>query len=490
MDPLNILFVSAEVAPFSKTGGLGDVSGALPRYLARRGHDVRVFTPLYSKIQTDGRDFQSVSFLKTLSVALGGRRYRFRIFTAPLPKSDIRIYFVDCPALFHRPGIYTQNADEPVRFALLTHAALLSAQSMGWAPDIAHANDWHTALMPFYLKWVYAWDAIFRQTRSMLTIHNIAYQGVYPSRMLGDVTLADRPELLYREDLEAGHFGFLKTGLLYADAITTVSRTYAREIQSAEQGRGLDAVLRARTENVFGIVNGVDYEEWDPAHDRHIPHPYTADDLAAKKQNTEALCRGLGLSYDPRVPVLGIVSRLTAQKGVELLFETIPQMLRWRDARLAVLGSGESHYEEFFHRLQADYPGRVVFWRGYNEPLSHLIEAGADIFLMPSQFEPCGLNQMYSLRYGTPPVVRRTGGLADTVTLWNKESGQGTGFLFDHFNAEAMRWALTYAMDSFADSAGWERLQKNGMSEDWSWEHQILEYERLYARLAGRPASA
>jgi starch synthase len=290
--------------------------------------------------------------------------------------------------------------------------------------------------------------------------------------------------MLHQEDLAAGRVSFLRTGLIYADALSTVSRTYAREIQTPEHGFGLDGMLRARADHLVGIVNGVDYGEWDPATDPHLPHHYSAADLSGKAAMKRALLERVGLPAADDVPVVGIVSRLTAQKGFELLFDTLPEMLPARDLRLVALGSGEARYESFLAWLAAHHPGKVHYHRGYSEPLAHWIEAGADLFLMPSRYEPCGLNQMYSLRYGTPPVVRRTGGLADTVKPWNPAKREGTGFAFDHFTPEGLRWALDRALETRRDSAAWTLLQRNGMAQDFSWSKQVVPYERLYARLA------
>jgi starch synthase len=291
--------------------------------------------------------------------------------------------------------------------------------------------------------------------------------------------------MLHQEDLAAGRINFLKTGIIYADVLTTVSRTYAREIQTPEHGFGLDALLRARADHLVGIVNGVDYGEWDPAADPHLPHHYSAADLAGKKAMKRALLERIGLAHAEEVPVVGVVSRLTAQKGFELFFDSLPEMLLQRDFRLVALGSGEARYESFLSWLAAHHPGKVWFYRGYNEALAHWIEAGADLFLMPSRYEPCGLNQMYSLRYGTPPVVRRTGGLADTVEPWNPATGEGTGFAFEHFTPEGLRWALALALDTWRSPDAWTRLVRNGMARDFSWSKQVAPYEQLYSRLVG-----
>ncbi len=484
MQPLKICFVASEVAPFAKTGGLADVASALPAYLTRQGHDVRLFMPLYSSIDLGRYPLVAVDFLRDIPVRLGPHVFPFSVYVRKLPDSELEVYFIHCRQLFERSGIYTGEWDEHLRFALLSRAALECCQRMGWGPHIVHCNDWHTALVPLYLKTLYSWDQLFRNTKTVLTIHNIAYQGVFPAEVVGNLGLTDYAGLLFQQDLAAGAVGFLKTGLLYADVVTTVSRTYAREIQTEANGRGLEGLLRERRKTVIGIVNGVDYQQWNPQTDPYLKFNYGMDNVAeGKALNQEHLLRELKLTYHPKVPVLGVVSRLTAQKGFDLLFDPLPELLRYVDVRVAVLGSGESKYEDFFHRLQQTFPHKVCFYRGYSEELAHWIEAGADIFIMPSLFEPCGLNQMYSLKYGTVPIVRKTGGLADTVQLFNPKTGEGTGFVFEHFNSEGFTWALKLALKTRQEPLVWDRLRKNGMAQDFSWERQGAEYERLYRHL-------
>jgi starch synthase len=476
---VNILFATAEVAPFAKTGGLGDVSAALPRQLHRHGHDVRVFLPFYARVATDGRHFEAVEGVRDVEVRLGRHHHRFSLLRAPLPGSDLPIYFVHCPALYHRAAIYTMDDDEHLRFLLLQRAALESAQRMGFAPDIVHANDWQTALLPLMLNTLYAWDRrIFGRTRTVLTIHNLQYQGVFRADVLHDTGMHESAHLFHQDQLREGRLGFLTTGILYADLISTVSPTYAREIQTPEQGAGVDGLLRQRGNAVVGILNGVDYDEWSPEADRLIPFRYSPLDLGPKERNKEVLLRSLGLPYVPGVPVTGMVSRLAGQKGLELLFDVAPGLLARQDAQLVVLGSGEHRYEEFFRGLQHAFPRKVCFYNGYNNELAHLIEAGADMFLMPSRYEPCGLNQLYSLRYGTVPIVRRTGGLADTVDA-------DTGFVFERYAADALRSAWELALRTYRDRAGWRRLMLNGMARSTSWETQAARYEDAYRRLAG-----
>ena len=485
---MNILFVSSEVAPFAKTGGLGDVSAALPRYLRALGHDVRVVMPLYARVRAPGRAFSEV--LPQVPLQLGARRLAFSVASTPLPGSDVPVYCVRCPALYDRPSIYTQDGDEPQRFAALGHAALKLCQQLQWAPDILHVNDWQTALVPLSLKTLYAWDRLFAKTRTVLTIHNIGYQGAFGADALDGTGLADVAHHFHQDQLRAGRINFLLTGLLYADAITTVSPTYAREIQTPEHGVGLDPFLRMRRDVLRGVLNGIDEEEWSPERDARIPHRYSADDLAGKERNKQELLASAGLPYDPRVPLVGVVSRMAWQKGFDLCFEVLPHMLRRRAMQLVVLGTGEDRYERFFAGLAAAFPRKVAFRRAFSENLAHLIEAGSDLFLMPSRYEPCGLNQMYSLRYGTVPIVHRTGGLADTVRLWNPRTGDGNGFIFDHFNDGGLGWAMHAALEAWGDGQGesrarWRVLQRNGMRERFGWTDRVEEYVAIYRALVG-----
>jgi starch synthase len=482
--PLKICLLASEVVPLAKTGGLADVASALPRYLHRAGHDVRVFLPLYASLDLRELEAYQVDFLRDLSVDMGGRRIRFSITTVRLPRSELFVHAVDCPELFHRSGIYGED-DEHLRFAFLTRAAVECCQRMGFSPDVFHCNDWHTALLPLYLRTTYSWDSLFHGSRTLLTIHNIAYQGVFGSGVLGDLSLDGERERFYQPDLDAGLINFMKTGVLYADLLSTVSPTYSREIQSGELGMGLETLLSQRSEHLVGILNGVDYSEWDPQTDSRLPFHYSKEDLSGKAENKKSLLDELSLSYSEDVPLLGIVSRLTAQKGFELLYDVLPDLMSWHEMRLVVLGSGAEDYERFFRELQARSPDKVCFYRGFSEDLAHRIEASSDIFLMPSRFEPCGLNQMYSLRYGTVPVVHRTGGLADSVEPWDWERQTGTGFVFENFNSEGLRWALESALVTFKHRDSWNKLRLNGMSRDFSWERQGERYVEMYRRLAG-----
>ncbi len=479
-----ICFVASEVAPLAKTGGLADVAGSLPRYLHARGHDIRVFMPLYSSIGLSALGATPVDSAQHVELQLGDHRYRFSVLEARLPDSSVPLYLIHCPAAFDRPSIYTNAPDEHLRFLVLQRAALETCQRLVFAPDIVHCNDWHTALMPLLLKSAYAWDRLFANARTVLSIHNIGYQGFFPAATLYDVG-TDVRDLVDPIVHSSGDFNWLREGIRHAHRVSTVSPTYAQEICTTLGGHGLDTVLRARGDGVVGILNGVDYSEWNPATDRYLKHRYSIDDLSGKAATKRALLDWLNLPVASSTPLIGIVSRMTVQKGFDLLFDALPDVLMSRDVALVALGSGEARYEDFFASLQHRFPDRVSFHRGYNEELSHLIEAASDMFLMPSQYEPCGLNQMYSLKYGTVPIVRRTGGLADSVQMWDPATRTGTGIVFNDFDAPAVQWAIHTALDLYKDQETWNQIVRNAMSQDFSWEKQTGEYERLYASLLG-----
>jgi len=482
MKKYKVCFVTAELAPLAKAGGLADVSGALTRLLHTDGHDVRTFLPLYRDIDRRGLAIEPVDGLDRLSLQLGPHRYEYRLLHARRGGGAPGIVLVDCPALYDRPGLYGAADDEHQRFLLLSRAALDACERMSFAPDIVHCHDWHTALVPLYLKTLYASSPSLAASRSILTIHNLGYQGVLPASASADLGLGAAVARLDRVELEAGRINLLRQGLIDADVVSTVSPTYAREITTPEQGMGLDQVLRERPGGVAGILNGIDTEEWNPASDAYLPHRYGPGDLAGKRAMRQALCGRLGL--DPRAdrPVLGMVSRLTWQKGIDLLFDVLPGELSAGRITLAALGSGDPTFEEFFTGLARAHPGLAAFRQTQDEELAHWIEAGADAFLMPSRYEPCGLNQMYSLRYGTVPVVRRTGGLADSVTSFDPATGLGTGILFNDADAGAVRWALGQMRTLYEDPGFWQRLVANGMAVDLSWRGRFEQYLDLYAR--------
>jgi len=482
---LAICLLASEVEPLSKTGGLADVAGALTRYLHGAGHDVRLFSPAYDVLDRAACSAEPVAGLTQIPLILGPHRYVFSVLRASLPQGA-QAYLIDCPELYARGAIYTSDPDEHLRFLALTRTTLAACERLRFAPQIVHCNDWHTSFAPLYLRTVYADEPLFARARSVLTIHNIGYQGIFSAAQVADLGLAtEARRLLYQPDLIAGRINALRHGILYANTITTVSPTHAREICSDEYGMGLQDSLRERAAQgaVSGILNGVDYDEWDPRRDRYLPLRYDAGTLAVKGQLKRQLLARRRLVAAPTVPLAGMVSRLAVQKGIELMFDALPRVLDARPVSFVVLGSGEPLYERFFSALEQRFSGRVSYERGYDDELAHWIEAGSDMFLMPSRYEPCGLNQMYSLRYGTVPIVRRTGGLADSVEHYDPASGRGTGVVFNDFDPPAFEWALNAALDLYAQPAHWMRMVRNGMRCDFSWQHQGAQYLELYARL-------
>jgi starch synthase len=482
-DKLNVCMVTAELAPLAKTGGLADVSSALAAYLDGRGHDVRVLMPRYSSMDMSACDVQPVDFLQNLETQFGGHRFHYSIDTAVLPRTKLRIYLLRCPALYDREGIYSSGGDEHLRFIFLSRVSIEMCQRMGFAPDIFNVHDWHAAMIPLLLKSVYRWDTLFANTASVLTIHNIGYQGVFGADQRGDLGLGDYEYMLHQHDLDAGRVNILKHGAMYADAISTVSPTYAHQILGDEFGMGLQDILRDRRGRLVGILNGVDYDEWSPEKDELIDHHFSATDLAGKRENKRQLLTEMGMEVDLERPLMGMVCRMTVQKGIDIMRPVMHDLLARRNVALVVLGNGEHRYERFFESLQHDFPGRVCFYRGYNNKLAHLIEAGSDMFLMPSLYEPCGLNQMYSLRYGTIPIVRETGGLADSVSLFHPGTGSGTGVVFRDYDASGFAWAVHVALDLYAHKRAWSRLMQNAMAQNFSWERQGALYEELFRRL-------
>jgi starch synthase len=485
---VNVLFVASEVAPFAKTGGLGDVAAALPRALSAqgRGHDVRVVMPMYGPMKDAER---AALIIREVSIELGTTRVVFSVHATELPGTKVPVYLVRCAGLYGRGAIYTDDHDEHLRFALLNWAALIICQRLGFRPDVVHANDWQTSLLPILLRTMFAWDKLFTHTRTVLTIHNIGHQGNFDARVIDELGLAAAAHHFHQDQLREGRINFLLTGLLYANAITTVSPSYAREVQGPEHGAGLDPFLRERASVLFGILNGIEEAEWSPDRDRHIPHPYSAENLDGKELAKAALLAQAGLPYVREVPVVGIVSRLAWQKGFDLCFDVLPRVLARRGMQLIVLGTGEPKYEALFASLARRFPRQVAYLRAFSEPLAHLIEAGSDMFLMPSRYEPCGLNQMYSLRYGTVPIVHRTGGLADTVTPFDTARGTGNGFVFEHFDEGGLTFALNAALRAWGSGAGkdrarWQKLQHNGMRAHFGWDERVAAYEQVYRMVA------
>jgi len=476
--------------PYAKTGGLADVAGALLQEMKRLGHDVRGFMPLYAPVRSKHPELQPVLGLQDVGMTIGATNYAFSVRTGSFPGTDIAMYFIECPELFDRSAFYTFDADEHKRFLLFTRAAIETCRRLEFVPDVFHCNDWHSAFLPLFLRTTYSSLPGFSQVRSVLTIHNIGYQGIMPATAVADLGLGAAEDWLDVKDRAAGVINPLKNGIKFADIVTTVSPTYAREICTTPLGMGMQETLGARSNGVVGILNGVDYREWDPRYDLHLTAHFDSGDLRGKLANKERLLESTGLDRELRRPLISMVTRLAEQKGIDLLFEALPKLLQERDFAFFILGSGDDRYVTFFDDLARRFPGRVGFRQGFDEPLAHLIEAGSDMFLMPSHYEPCGLNQMYSLRYGTIPIVRNTGGLADSVQHFEPAMGRGTGCVFNDYDAPAVQWAIGTALDWFADPESWRRLLQNAMAEDFSWGRQAIKYDQIYRDALTLPASS
>jgi starch synthase len=476
--PLKVLFVSSEVSPFAKTGGLGDVVGALPKALRRRGIDVRVVMPLYAGMnwhELDGLD-------GVLSVPMWWGAARAGVRLGRLPGSEVPVYFLEYNRYFDRPYLYGPPeggyADNLERFTFLSRGALELARSIRFIPDVVHAHDWQAALVPVYVNTL-EWAKPLHGAATVYTIHNLAYQGVTDG---GAMFIAG----LGREHYNPGefeHFGALnltKAALQHATMLSTVSPTYAREIQSPEFGCGLDGVLRGRSGDLVGILNGVDVEDWNPATDPHVEANFSAANPAGKQLCKTTLQLEAGLPADPSIPVFGVVGRLTHQKGFDVLAHCMDRVLSW-NAQFVLLGNGDREAEHFFGTLSARRPDKFKAWLGFDNGLAHRITAGSDFLVMPSRFEPCGLSQMYAMRYGTLPIVRATGGLADTVQRYEEEAGAGTGFVFDDLTADALANAIGWALSTYHDRPHHIRaMRERAMEKDFSWDVSADAYEDLY----------
>jgi len=472
---VKILFVSSEGLPYSKTGGLADVVEGLPQALQAFGHEVAVLLPRYH-----GNKLASL-LVSSVTTALG-EKLRFPAIAEAAPVKGVRYFFVDDPPYFDRPHLYGDKSgdyvDNAERFAEFSRVAI-EVMKRVWLPDVVHCHDWQTALVPVLLRTQHATDPVVRSLPVVFTIHDLGYQGIFPQTALRDTGL---PQTLFTLDtLEYyGKVNFLKGGLTFADYLTTVSRRYAKEIQTPEFGCGLEGVIRNRADRLVGILNGVDYSAWNPESDSHIAQNYSVHNLEGKKACKKDLLRVFHLPEENlERPLLGIVSRFVDQKGFDLIADVASELLKENIALVAV-GAGLPEYEKLFKALAEKNPARVGVKIGYDNTLAHKIEAGADIFLMPSRYEPCGLNQIYSLRYGTPPVVRATGGLDDTIQNYSAKTHQGTGFKFEEYDGGALLGAIRAALKAYRDPKVWHTIQANGMAKDYSWKASAAAYVTLY----------
>jgi starch synthase len=479
---MNIALISAEVSPFAKEGGLSDIASALPKAWQSLGHNAIIILPKYGDIDTDYFRLEPLEI--TISVPIGYWTEYASLWKTTLPgREDVSVYFIDNQDYFARHGIYGNPdgfEDNDRRFLFLSRASFEVCKAIGFKPDIMHAHDYHTAMVMPFLKMQYRNDPFFYTTAGVLTLHNLAYQGWFNPKKIFELSGWPWQEFYPGSFFEMkGQFNAMKTGIMFADKITTVSPTYANEIRWTEYGEGLQEYLHQRSADLIGVLNGADYEEWSPEKDTHIVIPYSSKNLESKQSNKDFLLRDFQVpAYDLErdIPLVGMVSRLTDQKGIELLEQTIEDFIKYGAIRLAILGSGEKRYEQFFHYLASKYPTRVFVTIGYNNTLSHRIMAGCDYLLIPSRFEPCGLTQIYAMKYGTIPIVRLTGGLADTVQEYNPSTRTGDGFTFNGFRVQEFSTALRKALALYKTEWHWDQIRYNAMKKDLSAIYSAKEY--------------
>ncbi|PSH05699.1 MAG: glycogen synthase GlgA [Acidobacteria bacterium] len=476
---MHVLFAASECVPFSKTGGLADIVGALPRAVAELGHRVTVYLPLYRQTRLENPR----TVIASITVPFDDR-YRFCSVLDGGRQNGVQYYFIDYPPFYDREALYGTPLgdydDNPERFALYCRAVLEASKILG-VPNVFHCHDWQTALIPVLLRTLYDEDPALGGIPTVFTIHNFGYQGIFSPDTLPLLMLPW--DLFTITKLEFfGKVNFLKGALTYSDFITTVSRKYAREIQTTEYGFGLEGVLRSRNPHVIGILNGVDYTEWNPATDSHIAAQYSPESLEGKRECRRDLLRCFSLDPESSLPIIGIVSRFAAQKGFDLISQAADRLAHM-DVTVVVIGSGDKDYEDLFRRLVRHYPERFAVRVGYDNRMAHKIEAGADMFLMPSRYEPCGLNQIYSLKYGTVPIVRATGGLDDTIEPFDIRTGKGTGFKFHEYTAEAMLSSVQAALQVYAKPEEWRKVMLNGMARNFSWAVAAHEYLKIYEKV-------
>jgi starch synthase len=476
---MRILFAASEVAPFAKTGGLADVAGSLPTALASLGHDVRIIMPRYRQVNPNVFKLKPVA---TFSVPLGAWNERCDVLRSNA-NNDITVYFIGKDIFFDRPELYgtakADYSDNAERFIFFSRAILELCNSIHFRPDIVHCNDWQTGLVPLYLEKFYRKTEDLKRTKTVFTVHNLGYQGLFPHE---DMRLTGLGwDVFTPEGIEFwGKINFLKAGLIYSNIITTVSKTYSREIQTREYGCGLDGVLAKRTKDLYGIVNGIDYRSYDPARDRTIAKTFSSSKLGAKLACKIKLRKMTGLPVSD-APLFGMVTRLADQKGLDILVEALPKITSL-DVQIVILGTGDEKYQAALADAARSHQKQIRVLLQYNERIARNIYAGCDLFLMPSRYEPCGLSQMIALRYGTIPLVRKTGGLADTVADYREKTGVGTGFLFEEYSSSALIRCIHRAIEVYRDRKQWQHLVRNGMKQDFSWEHSAKEYVKIYRK--------
>ena len=480
--PLRILFATPEAVPFAKTGGLADVAGALPKFLRPLGCEIILVMPYYRMVKQSGLPIQYLG--ESLEVPLGDEILRAEVYQGRMDK-DIQVYFIGRDEFFDREYLYSTPRgdyfDNAERFVFFTRAVLHFARHIQFSPDVIHHHEWQTGLIPAYLRSIYSNDPLFATTATLFTIHNIAYQGLFKKEKL---SLTSLPLEMYNpEGIEFWErINLMKAGIVYADAINTVSQKYSEEVQSPEYGYGLEGILRKRRDDLYGILNGVDYQDWDPSHDSHLITRYDSKNPSGKRECKKDLLKEFGLPLAlEKVPLFGMISRLADQKGFDLLAEIIDQLFTL-DIGFVLLGTGEQKYHDLFMQVAKKYPQKAGIRIAYDDRLAHKIEAGADFFLMPSKYEPCGLNQIYSLKYWTIPVVRATGGLDDTITHYDPSKGTGNGFKFARYDAKDFLNQIKTAISFYTQPEHWTKLVRNAMASDFSWHRSAEAYLQLYRK--------
>jgi starch synthase len=486
---LRILYLASEVAPFAKTGGLADVASALPKALFEMGHDVRVIMPKYGSINDRRYILRDVIRLKKIPVKMGDQSYAVSAKSAFIPDTKVQVYFLDHSGLFGRSELYVDKKtnkdykDNAERFALFARAVLATIKLLHWEPDVIHCNDWQTGLVPWLLKNEFKRDSFLTNTATMFSVHNLAYQGNFNPEILPKIGLPAELEKTGSDAEFYGQISFMKIGIMNADIITTVSPSYAVEIQTNEElASGFQDILRSRKKDIFGILNGVDYKVWNPETDSTIAENYSVADLQGKLGNKKALLQKCDLEFNENIPTMGMISRLVEQKGFDLLVQAIDEIIDM-DVQLVILGIGDSKYSEFLKDIQKKYPDQFCFISKFDDELAHLIEAGCDIFLMPSRYEPCGLNQLYSLKYGTIPIVHKTGGLADSVIDYTTNNQKGYGFSFEAYTSNGLTGAIQRAVQEYRNEKEWQKIIKRAMKLDFSWKNAAEKYIKLYNKL-------
>ena len=474
---MKVLFAVSECVPFVKTGGLADVAGALPKELKKLGTEVHVMLPNYSLISDEFK--QSFQFKTSIEVPVGSMNQYCGIYNMEL--DGITYHFIDNEYYFHRSSLYGQD-DDGERFSFFSKAVLECIPHLDFIPDVIHSHDWHTAMVNFLLKFQYRHQPMYAEIKTVFTIHNLQFQGIFSFEKISELLRLD-PQYFNMEQLEFfGNVNFMKGGIVSSDIVTTVSPTYKEEIQFPYYGEKLDGLLRKHSDKLIGIVNGIDDSVYNPSVDRDIAVSYDVDTIEGKSENKKALQQYFGLPEKENTPIIAMVTRLTAQKGLDLVLHVFHEMIE-DDVQFIVLGSGDYYYENFLNQMAYEYPDKVKIYIGFNEALAHKVYAGADLFLMPSQFEPCGLGQLIALQYGTIPIVRETGGLNDTVQSYDEKTGNGNGFSFKNLNAHDMLHTVRRALDFYHQNDSWNRLIENAMTQDYSWLQSAKKYNEIYEEL-------